>query len=153
MVVDLPKSGQPLIQFKGLAQMRKDLRKLDKQYQKDLDKELRNAARPIIADAKKRYRTIHPRSRKGHGSQRGLRAGARRGQPTVNIGTAKIPYLQGQEWGSKQYPQFPLWRKSPSGKGAVGRFFWPAVQDGMQEASRHVAAAVDRANKRAFPGV
>lgn len=153
MVVDLPKNGQPLIEVKGLADLRRELRSLEKAYQKALDKEMRNAARPIVADAKRRYRAIHPRSRGGKGSQRGLRAGSRRGQPTVNIGTVKIPYLQGQEWGSKTYPQFPTWRKSPSGKGAVGRFFWPAVQDGMEEASKHVASAVDRAHRRSFPGV
>ena len=81
----------------------------------------------MMADAKKRYRTLHPRHRGGKGSQRGLRIGSRRGQPTVNIGTAKYPYLQGQEWGSKQYKRFPPWIPAKGGGvGAEGRFWWPA---------------------------
>ena len=153
MVVDLPKSGQPLIEVAGLADLRKDMRHLGKEYQKILDKELKAAVRPIVADAKKRYRKLHPRRRSGKGSQRGLRGGSRKGQPTVNIGTAKYPYLQGQEWGSNQYAQFPRWIPAEGGgPGAQGRFWWPAVQEGVADAREGILSSVDSANRRVFRG-
>ena len=144
---------QSLVTFevKGLRQFRKDLGRLDKAYRKALDKELKAIAQPIAADAKRRYRVLHPRRRGGKGSQRAIRASAGGGRVRVLLGSEKTPYLLGQEWGSHRYPQFP-----PSTQGKPpnerGYFFWPAVVAGREQVSTKVRKAIDKANRLYFDG-
>lgn len=151
-MVDINRKGRGdvVISIEGLPELRRALRRLSRDAQKSLDKELKAAARPIAADAKKRYRKFHPRRRGGKGSQRGIRAGFRGGKPTLTIGSARYPYLQGQEWGAKRYPQFPPWIPAPY-IGSVGRFFWPAIIDGSDEAEQKILAAIDRSISQNFP--
>ena len=139
----------PILTVKGIPELRRDLRKINRESRKALDKELRKAAKPIADDAKLRYRKLHPRrsgrGRRSKGSQRGIRPTLARGKPAVVLGNARTPYLLGQEWGSSgRYPQFP-----PRASG--GHFFWPAVVKGAGRAYKDIVAAVDQATKRAFP--
>ena len=135
----------PIIKVTGIPELRRALRQVSRESRKALDTELRKAARPIAKSAKDRYREIHPRRRGGRGSQRGIRATLARGRPAVVLGSARYSYLQGQEWGSGRYPQFPD-RKSD------GHFFWPAVVAGADQAYQDIVAAIDKATRRAFPG-
>ena len=96
----------------------------------------RKIGRPIAADAKKPLPQGASRAaRGGSGSQRGIRSTARQGATVLSIGSARYPYLQGQEWGSGHYPQFPSWRPAPY-KGSLGYFFWPAIEEGAEEVAR-----------------
>ena len=99
----------------GLNRLRRGLRAMSPELRRGLDRELKAVASPIAADAKRRYRKLHPRSRGGKGSQRGIRATAGGGKVRVIIGSARYPYLLGQEWGSHgRYPQFPRVTKEGS---------------------------------------
>ena len=84
----------------GLNRLRRGLRAMSPELRRGLDRELKAVASPIAADAKRRYRKLHPRRRGGKGSQRGIRAQRRRRQGPRNYWFARYPYLLGQEWGS-----------------------------------------------------
>ena len=144
--MDRPESLVTIKQIKGLDYLRRDLRKLGKEYRSAFDKELKGAVAPIVRDAKLRYRKVYPRRRGGKGSQRGLRGSASGGNPRVILGGNRYRWVLGQEWGSNKYPQFP-----PPATG--GTFFWPSVVEGAGDATDNILKAVDRANARAFPGV
>ena len=60
----------------GLNRLRRGLRAMSPELRRGLDRELKAVASPIAADAKRRYRKLHPRRRGGKGSQRGIRATA-----------------------------------------------------------------------------
>ena len=134
----------PVVEVRGLAQFRRDLRKLGREYRAGLDRELKRAATPIAKQAKRTYRRIHPRRRGGRGSQRGIRAAAGGGRVRVILGGSKYPYLLGQEWGGRQ-PQFPPATRE-------GYFFWPAIRDGADELTERTQAAIDKANALNFEG-
>ena len=142
------------IEVHGLAQLRRDLRRMGVQYRKALDKELRAAARPIVVAAKRSYREEHPPhrgrgSRRSKGSQRGIRASSGGGNVRVTLDGTRYPWLQGQEWGSGSYPQFPAATQNrPPLKR--GYFFWPAVVEGREDVSDRVRDAVDRINRSTF---
>lgn len=147
-----PDRSSPIATIEGIPELRRDLREISRESRNALDKELRKAGQKIAADAKLEYRKFHPRRRAGKGSQRGIRAGISRGQPVVFLGSEKYPYLQGQEWGAtgNSFPQFP--RAVRLLQGSEGRFFWPAVVDGADDAYEKIVAAIDKATRRAFPG-
>ena len=130
--------------------MRKELRKLGREYRKEFDAAMRKVGRPIANQAKLNYRKLHPRRRGGKGSQRGIRSTFSGGAATVLLGSDKYHYLLGQEWGSNRYPQFPP--SLPTGwGGSQGNFFWPAIEEGRDQLYEDLLAAVDKANRRAFP--
>ena len=144
---------------RDVAATRKALRKLGQEYRDAIDKELAAVAAPIVAEAKVRYREIHPPGqgkrrypgrKRTRGSQKGMRAGKIRSSPAVFIGNARYPYLQGQEWGSDAFPQFPDRRASETGRGSAGNFWWPAIEAGRDEAQQKIIKAIDRANGKVF---
>jgi len=135
---------RPLItEVRGLGKLRSDLRKMGTEYRSALDKNLKAAAAPIVADAKRRYRQEHPRQRGGKGSQRGIRAAAGGGRVRVVLGGSRYPYLLGQEWGSSRYPQFPKHSRQ-------GHFFWPAIRTGADRVTGDIQKALDDANAKHF---
>ena len=140
----MPPPANLTIRTTGLVEMRKAMRNLGREYRRAFDRELRRIGRPIADDAKRRYRARYPRRRGGRGSQRGIRSSARRGSSTVSLGSARYPYLLGQEWGSNRYPQFPERRTD-------GHFFWPAIEQGGDEVYDRLLTLVDQANRLAFP--
>ena len=129
------------IEVEGLDQFRRDLRAMGREYRNAWDSEVRKIGRPIAADAKRRYRKEHPRRRGGRGSQRGIRSTARQGAAVLSIGSARYPYLLGQEFGSGHYPQFPSYDKE-------GRFFFPAIIEGAAEVPERFQSAMDNINAR-----
>ena len=133
------------VEIRGLQSLRRGLRAMAPELRRGLDKELKAAAAPIVAEAKRRYRVEHPRRRGGRGSQRGIRASAGGGKVRVILGSTRYPYLTGQEHGSGRYPQFPR----PTKKGY---FFWPAVRDGTKDLVDKVEDIVDRSTRTHFEG-
>ena len=81
-----------------LERFQQQMRKLPKDIRNQMRKEVRGAARPIIKDAKKRYRTRFKR-RSGAGA-RSLRHRVTSNQASILAGGPKAPYIMGQEWGS-----------------------------------------------------
>ena len=133
------------VEIRGLQSLRRGLRAMSPELRRGLDKELKAAAAPIVAEAKRRYRAEHPRRRGGRGSQRGIRASAGGGKVRVILGAERYPYLLGQEWGSNRYPQFPRVAKK-------GYFFWRAVRDGTEDLVDKVEDIVDRSTRTHFEG-
>ena len=133
---------QPVVEVRGLAQFRRDLRSLDRKYRAGLDRELKRAAQPIARAARAAYRRIHPRRAGGKGSQRGIRAAGGAAGVRVVLGGSRYPYLLGQEWGGRQ-PQFPAPARG-------GYFFWPAIRDGADDVAESVQVVIDRANALDF---
>ena len=129
----------------GLNRLRQGLRAMSPELRRGLDRELKRAANPIVADAKREYRRLHPRRRGGRGSQRGIRAQTGGGKVRVLLGSSRYPYLQGQEFGSSRYPQFPRPNRD-------GYFFWPAIRKGSDELIAEVGRVVDRSAATHFEG-
>lgn len=135
-----------VIEVEGLNAFRRDLRKMGPEYRKELDRVLRDAATPIAAEAKREYRSRHPRSRRGRGSQRGIRATASGGKARIILSLSKYPWLIGQEFGSHgRWPQFP------SPWNMVGRFLWPSIRRGTAKAMKQIDAGLDEISKKYFP--
>ena len=134
----------PVITITGLAKFRKQVKSLGGDFAKVLNREMKAIARPVEADARKRYGVLHPGSGR---SVRGIRATTRRGGSAIALGGPKYPYLQGQEWGTHgRFPQFP----TPWGRS--GRYFWPAIVAGASEAASKVFSELDLLSRRVFPG-
>ena len=131
------------LRIQGLRRLRRDLAALDKDFRRGLDRALADAVQPIVRAAKQRYRRLYPRRRRSRGSQRAIRGLAGGGRVRVLLGSPRYDYLLGQEWGSRRYPQFP----APTDRG---RFFWPAVVAGRDDAVAQVERAVDGAVTRHF---
>ena len=132
--------------IQGLAKFRKELKALGGDYVKALTREMQDIARPIEADSRRRYRSLHPVSRKNRRSERGIVATKRASGSAIRLGGKKYQYLQGQEWGTHgRFPQFPKpW-------GRTGRFFWPAIVEGAGNAAEKVFDEIDRLSRRVFP--
>lgn len=138
-----------VVDIEGLREFRRDLKAMGKAYEKGLNDELKNVAAPIAREAKRRYRMLHAVSRRKRGSQRGIRASASGGRAKVVIGSVRYPYLLGQEWGSRKWPQFPpaTQSKPPDQRGY---FFWPSVVAGRKKLMEDVEKLVDKANEKYF---
>lgn len=140
--------AQPVVEVKGLREFRRDLRALGDDYRKGLDRELKEAAKPIVEDARERYRIRHPRRGRSKGSQRGIRPGVSARGARVLLGSTRYPYLLGQEFGGHRFPQFPPRAPKPPG----GYFFYAAISEGTQDLMEAIGNLVDKANRRHFEG-
>lgn len=139
------KQSEYLIETKGLREMRKALSNISRDYRLAFDRELRKITKPIVAEAKVRYRRHHPRQGRTEGSQRGIRGSAAGASAKLFLGSQRYPYLLGQEWGSGKYPQFPA-------RKVDGYFFWMAAVEGAGEAAEAIDSLIERSNRLNFPG-
>lgn len=138
--------AKPVVEVRGLAQFRHGLRALGAEYRKGLDRELREIAKPIVDAAKEGYRQRYPSRGRSRGSQRGIRSGVSARGARVLIGSARYPYLLGQEFGTTgRWPQFPS-------RNPKGHFFWPALREGTDDLMEALGSLVDRANRKHFQG-
>ena len=143
---------QPIADIKGFKEFRRDLAELDKAYRRALDKEIKLAVRPIVDDAKRRYRQLHPKRGKSKRSERGMKALVGGGRIRAEMQWTKYPYLLPQEFGTKKpnAKQFPPYKKE-------GYYFWPAIREGTTEMIARVQKALDDADDRHFskgsPGI
>ena len=137
----MPERNFSEIQIVGGRELRRALKRMDRELPKALGKELKAAGAPIVRDARQRYYRFY-KQRTGK-SPKGIRAAVSRGGVGIKMGSKRYPYLAGQEWGSLGgYPQFPKKKKE-------GRFFWPAILDGVGELRPKVEQIVARAAERA----
>lgn len=104
----------------GLAQLRRDLKAIEAQLPKELQRLNKRAAETVVPKAQAAYAARYQqRSGAGAGS---IRALATQTKAQVAMGSARAPYMVGQEFGSNRWHQFP-----PYNNGQ-GEFFYPAVR-------------------------
>lgn len=77
-----------------------------------------------------------------------IRSGTQSDSPYVAIGSDRVPWALGFEFGSLQYRQFPPWRGN--GRDA-GHFFWPTLRDETARIVDEMGEAVDAALSEAYP--
>ena len=142
---------KPLMRVEGLQAFQRDLLTMGKEVNRAVDRDVRAAAKPIVRRGRKTYRQLHPpSSRSNKKSHLGLRTGVRGARVSVRLGSTGRPYLLGQEFGSSRFPQFPPYRRHPSGRGGVGRFFWPAILAEARSLRRKILTVIDQAVDRHF---
>ncbi|CAB4173418.1 hypothetical protein UFOVP945_60, partial [uncultured Caudovirales phage] len=83
----------------GLRQLSRDLSAIDKGLGKELQKVNRAAAETVAEEAERNYERLHP-SKSGRGAK-SIRSLASQTRAQVAFGSAKAPYIGGQEFGSK----------------------------------------------------
>ena len=140
------------VEIEGLADFQKDLGRADKVAKRRFNKVMRSAGDPIIDEARRLYYSgghgLHPVGwgRRTGRSLRGIRTTTHFGGFALELGGSRFPYLLGQEWGSKEYPQFgPPRGGNFTARGNAGTFFWPAWEGGREQVEARVLAVLDEA--------
>ena len=89
------------LELRGMKEFRADLRGLDKALLKELQKENKLVANEVAGHARAAYTGMHKQfSGRGASSIRGLASQTR---AQVAIGSARAPYMLGQEFGANRY--------------------------------------------------
>lgn len=121
----------------GIADLVRELRETPDRLDKEMRKEFRKAATTIRDDARSRAQHSRPQPKtpvhKGdyHWRQvvNAVTAGSDSDAPTLRLNTTFI----GWEVGSTgRYPQFGP-RTAQLGVGSAGRFFFPAIREGIED--------------------
>ena len=122
----------------GLAEFVRDVRKVDKQFPRDIARAMRKAAKRSEGVARRRYTTRYQSGTSGRAARsvKGIAAFANTREAGLKFGGGVRPWLVGQEFGSNRYQQFKPWTgKGPNGRGSYGRFVWPSIREVMEDAS------------------
>ncbi len=134
------------LRIDGLADIRRDIRKADRNLVRRFDRELKKAVKPMVARAQELYRqkwTQHTGK-----SAKNIRVGTHRGGPALVFGSDVHPYLIGQEWGSRgRYPQFTKYGHTGKHGTGTGTFAWPAFIEGREQVEKDIIKALDQAVK------
>lgn len=133
----------------GLADFRRDLRKLSR----DAPRALRRANKVVAQTVAPRVRVAygqHYTQRTGR-TRRAIRAVATQTKAGVRIGGKRRPYMVGQEFGSKKFKQVPAYVVARGGRGARGTFLYPAIRKMGPEITDIYWAAMDREFRKPFP--
>ena len=134
----------------GLTAYRRGLNKIDKSYGKRIGQINKRAAQKVASNAASRYSALHTRI-SGRGVK-SIRASAAQAAARVKIGSARTPYIVGQEFGSNKYPQFRPWSgQMPGGKGSVGKFLYPAVREETPDLIDAYLKELDDLAREAYP--
>lgn len=129
-------NGVRVVGVEGLDALRRDLRALDAALPKELQKLNKRAAETVAEQARASYtRRYRQQSGTGAGS---IRALATQTKAQVALGSARAPYMLGQEFGSTRYQQFPPYN---SGQG---EFFYPAVREASSDLPDTYADLLDK---------
>ena len=155
----MPPKGAPNIEW--TPDIQKWMRELKEAGDERLDLEVRKRWRESAADARGRIRGAaqgaHPQTDNTRPSSAGthwgdlvnsIKSGADGKTPFVSIGSKRVPWALGFEFGSNTYRQFPPWK----GSGAdAGYFFWPTFVGMRPEIVRDTEKALEDAFDKAFP--
>jgi hypothetical protein len=131
------------VRVEGLDQYRRGLRRAGPEYPKRLAKVNKEAGERVARGAQSRYRNRYEQhSGRGVASIRSLaqQAGAK-----VRIGSARVPYMLGQEFGSNRYRQF-----APH-VGRAGRFLFPTIREEMPKLVDEYLEELDDIAREAYP--
>lgn len=131
----------------GLRDLARDLKRVEPALAKKLQRANKAAAEHIASAARGRYVAKHPsRSGKGAASIRGL---ASQSRAQVAFGSARAPYVVGQEFGSNRFRQFSPWSgKGPGGRGSEGNFVYPAIRAEAEKLPEIYADLLDEALRK-----
>jgi hypothetical protein len=140
------------VQVEGLTELRRELRKLEGRWGRELQKVNKSVAETVVVpEAKRRARESRRaasgnQTRVGSRGEESIRAGARQNAAYVRGGGARVPYFQGYEWGTLgDYPQFPMSSKE-------GHIIYPVIQERQTQIVETYGGMLDDLTKAAFPG-
>lgn len=136
----------------GLADFRRDLRKLSRDAPRALSRANKVVAQTVTPRVRVAYGQ-HFTNRTG-GTRRAIRAVATQTKAGVRIGGKRRPYMLGQEYGSTRFKQFRPWTGGGGvggGRGSRGRFLWPTIRRMGREITDIYWAAMDREFRKSFP--
>ncbi len=135
------------VKVTGLAELRRELKKLDNAQQ--LSDDLRDANKAVaelVVDKSKL--TAAGVSRLARAAAESLRPSRTVNRAQVLIGSSAIPFALGAEFGSFKYTQFATWR----GNGEdAGYFMWPTIRQYNAEIVELYGDALDKITGKAFP--
>ena len=131
------------IKVQGLADLRRELKKLD--LTEDLKEANNRVALLVVDEAQKRARALGRMEAKAAES---LAAGRAQAKATVAFGGTKAPFALGAEFGAMRYKQFREWR----GSGATaGYWLYPAIRDETPRIIDVYGDELMRITAKAFP--
>jgi len=118
----------------GLRDLVRDLGRIDPALKKEIQKMNKAVAKTVADKAVTKYEQVFT-WRTGRGSA-SIRALASQTRAQIAFGSARAPYLVGQEFGSIQYPQFgprsgggPTKTRLGKDWGSAGRFVFPTIRE------------------------
>lgn len=138
------------VRVEGLREFRRGLAKLDKQFPKDLNREVKQIGERVAADARQR---VPVRSGRARGSIRATTAGSR---AYVVGGKKSVPYFGWLDFGGgipnrqsrRRRSLSQPWRSRPFLD--EGRFIYPAVRRARPRLERELSQAFERAKNDAI---
>lgn len=129
------------LSVRGLRELIRDLKQIDRDLPKAMRTEHKAIADVLVPRVRAAYSLRYP-PRTGRGAA-SIRSVATQKSAGIRAGSARAPYLPGQEWGSRRYKQF-------GARAANGRFLYPTVKRAIPETQRRYAVAVQRVLDKAI---
>lgn len=133
--------------FVGLREFVGDLRKIDRQFPRDIAKAMRGAAKTVERESRSEYQRIFRQGTSGRSTRtvKGIAAFGSNRQAGIKFGGSKRPWLPGQEFGSDKYKQFRPWSgKAPGGRGSHGKFVYPIIRREIDTVTDELADEMSR---------
>ena len=148
----MPNRGASL-RVDGLKELRRALKEIDPALTKQLQQANKHVVEQVVLPAAKQNATKHFRNAKGNDTHLGhvgaatIRATATQREAYVALGSARVPWAAGFEWGSSgQFSQFP----ARSGVSS-GFILFPVVKAKQDEIMAAYTAMLDELADQAFP--
>lgn len=134
---------QRIVVNPSMAKFRAALRKAGAEFPKRLQQVNKSIAVEVADDTRDAYRRSRFRQRSGDGA-RSIRALATQTRAQVAIGSARAPYLPGQNFGSNRVRQF-------APKARPDRFLFATVEKRKPEIEKDHREMVDDLMREAYP--
>lgn len=155
--MDADHSGQRTVSYKvgvaGLRDLRRELKRAGDEFPKELrDTNFRVANEVVVPTAQRKARSTRrphadrPRPDRGHWEDypKTIRALASQTRATVALGSARVPWALGANFGSLKYTQFP-------GLGNPDHALYAAIEEKQQDVIKTYGDMLDTLTKKAFP--
>jgi hypothetical protein len=153
-------SSADTVRVSGLAQFRRELRKLDEpQFLNQLKDANNEVAERVVGWARSTAASV---GRQQASAARSLRAGRQQARATVSFGGRGFEYAAGAEFGASRnqmrtlpngrrargWNQFRPWRGNDDG---AGYFLWPAIRRNTDSIVDIYGDAIEKISRDAFP--
>ena len=140
--------GYDVVRVEGLADLQRELRKLDSKLPRELRQANLKAAELVATAARSKASSLGGVAAKTAPS---IKAAAEQRRSKVTIGGPKYPFAMGAEFGGQGRPttmQFKPWSGRDSG---AGYFLYPAIRGTRDEFIEVYERAIDQLMRAAFP--
>lgn len=140
------------VETHGLAELQRELRKLDASWPRELRKGNKAVAEGLLPKAAQELRSHGNRVLDKAAESLVARAEQRRAK--IAVGSARVPWGWGAEFGAKQFAQFETWRGNQhvtEGSNGPGYGIYPAIRDNEQLIVDAMGDMIDRLTSAAFP--